>query len=59
MKRNNTVHITGYTEIITAYLLCGLEINENYHVLVNQFHGNFRSKTLSYRKIRCVFGDVK
>ena len=28
-------------------------------VLVNQFHGNFRSKTLSFRKIKYVFSDVK
>ena len=25
---------------------CGLKIKENYHVLVSQFHGYFRSKTL-------------
>ena len=29
------------------------------HELVNQFHKNFRSKTLSYRKIKSVFRDVK
>ena len=38
---------------------CGLKIKENYHVLVNQLHGNFRSKTLSCRKIKYVFRDVK
>ena len=38
---------------------CGLKIIENCHVLVNQFHGNFRSKTPSYRKIRAVSRDVK
>ena len=38
---------------------CGLKIKENYHVLVNQFHGNFRSKSLSCRKIKYVFRDVK
>ena len=38
---------------------CGLKIKENYHVLVNQFHWNFRSKTLSCRKIKYVFRDVK
>ena len=38
---------------------CGLKIKENYHVLSNQFHGNFRSKTLSCRKIKSVFRDVK
>ena len=38
---------------------CGLKIKENYHVLVNQFHGNFRSKTLSCKKIRFVFREVK
>ena len=35
------------------------EIKENYHVLVNQFHGNFHSKTLGCRKIECVIRDVK
>ena len=38
---------------------CGLKIKENYHVLVNQFHWNFRSKTLSCGKIKSVFRDVK
>ena len=37
---------------------CGLKINEKCHVLVNQFHGNISSKTLSYRGINCVFEDV-
>ena len=35
------------------------KIKENYHVLVNQSHGNFHSKTLACRKIRSVFRDVK
>ena len=38
---------------------CGLRITENCYVLVNQFHGNFRSKTLSCREIKSVFRDVK
>ena len=38
---------------------CGLEIKENCHVLVNQFHRNFRSKTLSCRKIKSVSRYVK
>ena len=38
---------------------CGLKIKENYHVLVSQFKGNFRSKTLSFRKIKYVFRDVR
>ena len=38
---------------------CGLKIKENYQVLVNQFHGNFRSKTLGCRKIMSVYRDVK
>ena len=38
---------------------CGLKIKENYHLLINQFHGNFRSKTLSCRKIKYIFRDVK
>ena len=38
---------------------CGLQIKENHHILVNQFHGNFRSKTLSCRKIKYIFRDVK
>ena len=38
---------------------CGWKIEEICHVLVNQFHGNFQSKTLSYRKIKSAFRDVK
>ena len=38
---------------------CGLKIKVNHHVLVNQFHGNFNSKTLCFRKIKSVFRDVK
>ena len=38
---------------------CGLKIEENYHVLVNVFNGNFRSKTIDYRKIKSVFMYVK
>ena len=38
---------------------CGLKIKEICHVLVNQFHGKFRSKTPSCRKIIYVFRDVK
>ena len=37
----------------------GWKIKEKNHVLVNQFYGNFLSKTPSGRKIRCVFRDVK
>ena len=37
----------------------GLKIKENCHVSVNQFHGDFRSKTLSFREIKSVFRDVK
>ena len=37
----------------------GYKIKENYLVLVNQFQGNFHSKTPSCRKIKSVFGDVK
>ena len=32
---------------------------KNCHLLVNQFHGNFRSKILSCRKVRYVLSDVK
>ena len=38
---------------------CGLKIEENCHVLVNQFHGNYHYKTPSCWKIRSVFRDVK
>ena len=38
---------------------CGWKINENCHVLVNEFNGNFRSKTLGCRTIKSVFRDVK
>ena len=27
---------------------CGLKIKENYHVLVNQFHGNYHSKNVKW-----------
>ena len=39
-------------------ILCGLKIKENWRVLVNQFHGHFRSKTYCCKKIKCVFRDV-
>ena len=32
---------------------------ENYHALVNKFHGNFNLKAASCRKIKSVFRDVK
>ena len=38
---------------------CGFKIKENHHVLVNQFHENFLSKTLDCRKMKSVFWDVK
>ena len=37
----------------------GLKIKENCHVLLNQFHGNFCSKTFGCRKIKSVFRHVK
>ena len=40
-------------------ILCGLKKKEHYHVLVNQFRGNFRSKTLGGREIKSVFRDVR
>ena len=40
-------------------ICCGKIIKENHHVLLNQFHGNFRSKTLGCRRIKFVFRDVK
>ena len=40
-------------------ILCGLKIKENWHVLVNQLHGHFRSKTLVCRKIKFVFKEMK
>ena len=33
-------------------------MKENCHVLVYQFYGNFRSKTLSCWKLKSVFRDV-
>ena len=39
--------------------LMWFKITENCHVLVNQFNGNFRSKTPSCRKIKYVSRDVK
>ena len=38
---------------------CGWKIKENCNVLVNQFLGNFPSKTLGCRKIKSVSRDVK
>ena len=35
------------------------KIEENCHVLVEEFHGNFHSKTLGCKKIKSVFRDVK
>ena len=35
------------------------DVGDNCHVLVNQFHENFRSKTLGCKKIRSVFRDIK
>ena len=35
-----------------------LKIKENCNVLVHQFHGNFRSKTLGRRRINYVFRDL-
>ena len=40
-------------------ILKGLQIDENCHVLVKQFHEYFRSKTICCRKIKSVFRDVK
>ena len=39
-------------------ICCGLKTKEYCHVLVNQFHGNFYSKTLGCRKTKAVFRDV-
>ena len=41
------------------WLAVVIKNTENYHALVNQFPRNFRSRTLSCRKIRYVFSDVK
>ena len=43
----------------SSRLEVGEKIKENYHVLVNQFHGNFYSKTLGCREIKSVFSDAK
>ena len=58
---------TTSRELLSQFSTCsgwrwfevGEKIKDNYHVLVNQFHGNFHSKTLGCRKIKCVFRDVK
>ena len=34
-------------------------IKENYHVFVEQFHGNSSSETLSCKRIKYDFDDVK
>ena len=38
---------------------CGLKKNENCLDLINQFYGNFRSKTVVCRKNMSVFRDVR
>ena len=38
---------------------CGLKNKENCHVLANQFHVNFCSEMLGFRKIESVFRDLK
>ena len=39
-------------------IYCGLKIEENYHVLVKKFHGNFCFKTPCCRENKSVFRDV-
>ena len=54
---------TTSRELLSQFTTCSewrwFEVGENYHVLVNQFHENFHSKTPSCRKIRSVFKDVR
>ena len=58
---------TTSRELLSQFSTCsgwrcfevGGKNKDNYLVLVNQFHGNFHSKTLGCRKIKCVFRDVK
>ena len=38
---------------------CGLGIKKYHVLLVNHFHGNFRSKTFGCQKIKSVVSDVK
>ena len=40
-------------------LKCGWKIQKNCHVLVNQFYGNFHSRTPSCRKISLMSADFK
>ena len=40
-------------------ICCGLKIEENYNVFVNQFPGDIYSKTPSCRKIKSACTDVK
>ena len=49
----------NYRLVVDENDLMGVKNKENYHVLVNQFHGNCHYKTPSCRKIRSVFRDVK
>ena len=52
-----------FTIVIFIYyksrIACGLKIKENCHVFASQYYGNFRSKTLGYRKIKSVFEGCK
>ena len=43
----------------TIVIFIHYKIKENCHVLINQFHENFRSETLDCRKIKAVFRDLK
>ena len=59
---------TTSRELLSQFSTCSkrrwLDVGEKLkkitmYILVNQFRGNFHSKTLSFRKIKSVFRDVK
>ena len=58
-KPEFTIVIFIHYTVVNEDDLMWFEIKENCHVLVNQFHGNFCSKTLGCRKIKSVYRDVR
>ena len=55
------IHVVEIDRQMSAYAreTGVLTLKENHHVLVNQFNGNFRSKTFGCKGIKYLFRDVK
>ena len=55
----NLANMFSYVSQWPDYLLGSNNFKmADYYVMVNQIHGNFRSKTLRCRKMKSVFRDV-